>query len=254
VTNGNGMLSPFAGINVLAVMIYPRDADARNELLATVKTADISETLTSRLQGTMPKRSLQQLLALLVAEQIEDEGGIEILSRTRGLDAVQNEMLHRVNRGQIAGAVLLKIARLALGRPPFASVKKAAFLLEQELGGWQEQHEIAVPTSSRRIQEMWEEYKPAAHLWAAMWLWERGVETVPFYTTETLLTFLAQAEILRQFGLLSYPHGRTRPFLDLHEVWKLPPDLFLPETQIEMAPLTERELSILQNYRAPSSD
>jgi hypothetical protein len=112
----------FALFTCWAVMAYPRDPQARDELLVTLKTdvgAQIRETLSD------PEK--RALMSALIGQWLEQHGGFASLLKAHGQEHVQSALEKNWWPGSVAGDVLQWIARLAYWAPP-ASVNKAVFL------------------------------------------------------------------------------------------------------------------------------
>ena len=70
---------------------------------------------------------------------------------------------------------------------------------------------------------------------------------------EGLSIFLAIAKDLENFGVSFYPHARDLALLDSKKVWSVPKRLPLRLPQLTgpaAPPIPDRDLAVLQDYRA----
>ena len=172
------------------------------------------------------------------------------------LKYLQNGKRHQ--HGTTAGAVLV-IVRTIVERYSECepSLNKAFAVLEADLQGsgrrWTRQRP---PANVRDIKKAWKAFKPVSHLWAAVWLLrEQQGDTEAeetFSTPETLLLFLAVAEDMRQFAETYSQRRAHKALLTPGVAWEVPRDLSLPTVKLDMPPLSDEALKVLQNYRAPT--
>ena len=257
ITIDDGNLSQFALCTCWAVMAYPRDSQARDEFLVTLKT-DVG----ARIMETLSNSEERALMSALIGQWLEQHGGFASLLKARGQEHVQSALEKNWWPGSVAGDVLLWIVRLAHWAPP-ASVNKAVFLeeryLEHALNGLG-QHG---PSSKRSILAAWKDYKPAAHLWAAFRTWQfyygdssghgpdkPGPDWCNLFLPEGLLGFLGYAEIFRRIGTTLYAHGQSEPVLEPRETWQLPHSIKLPNVPLAVPSLEDWALDALKAYRA----
>jgi hypothetical protein len=128
-----------------------------------------------------------------------------------------------------------------------ASVKKAAFLIESTYRG------RGLVDNERDIRKAWSKYKDISHLAASLrmmvgdeYLWGQR-------SLEGLSIFLAIAKDLENFGVSFYPHARDLALLDSKKVWSVPKRLPLRLPQLTgpaAPPIPDRDLAVLQDYRA----
>jgi hypothetical protein len=118
-------------------------------------------------------------------------------------------------RGEIAGGLLVYLFACAQHEPGNASMERVYRDLYR--GGCR-------GFSRRQLAEIWKEFKPAAHLWAALRLdrarWEQG----------RLAVWLALAESFR-LAAEEFRPPKAPPVLAPDEAWRVPPRFRLPRLQ-----------------------
>ena len=63
--------------------------------------------------------------------------------------------------------------------------------------------------------------------------------------------FLALAEAFRKLGESTTAQGQSVPVLNPEETWLSPPDLLLPQIEVDLPPLSPETLGLLAARRAP---
>jgi len=239
-------------------MAHPRDATARDEILVTWK-AKIGSYIQAHYSYPEYTDAKGRPVERLIAEWITRHGGLAMLARARGTETIDNEMASIEWGGLTVGRILFRVIELGCFFPD-SSINKACFLVAQEKTQnpfWRG------PRSERRIREAWEQYKPAAPLWAAALVGAliqqenlpgNGPDFISSVFPQGLADFLALAELFRRVGLWLRPHGQTYPILDSTETWQIPMDLQLPEVLMTFDPLEDWILTALKAYRAPRRD
>jgi hypothetical protein len=244
VTDGHSKLLPFAAITTWAVMLHPRDAKARDELLITQKAGAIA---TLQKEG----RIGAEVAGKLLEQYLAPHGGLIALTHASGDRAMASMEANRYP-GFVTGQVFLQMVRMYASELP-ASLNKAVHVVVKSLQPIPEalgRKDIA--TSDRSIISMWETYKPAAHLWAAHWVWHQTNNQEPDPALpawrDDLLLLLSSAELFYRLGARIIPHSRQEPLLDPSEAWRVPPDFEVHETHLAVPVM---DATLLQDYRAP---
>ena len=244
-----GTLDPLALTSLVPVMLYPRDKQARVERKERMTVGYFSAALyqwceDNDLEDDQPRRlDMHRRLNAWVQ---------------RHLVLLSQQERKRFWQGMTAGSVLIRLMQIDRDAPP-ASVNKAMVALEDHLQGATYADGSYGPRSLREIQGAWSEYKPVAHLWAALMAlqlreknpYEFDPDVVRSFFTESLPEFLAAAEYLLRFGADFHSRGQRKPLLTRSEVWHLPQGLSLPPFDITLPPLEDETIKILQKYRAP---
>ena len=213
-------------MQILSVMFYPEDAQSRDLFLALNKFDALKSP------AHFPRFSYDFLKALRNAPNREESDRVEAA---------------RLERGLIAGDILMLLAVMAQHFPRDASLNKAYFVLRKiDAGSNLPKNKVRSP---RMIEKCWQEFKNVSHLWGATHMWAQFVQNkTPLTASESepampLLGFLAQAEALREFGERHYaplgPSGSgrsSRPLLDPSETWTAPAQLRLPKIEPSMQP------------------
>ncbi len=217
--------------SVLLPMLFPTDERKRKELLALVYASSL-EKAAPELE---PVSSDIWTILLHAPPLAVVEGG----------DCFEDVIL----KAWYAGTILKYMAVMQHAGEA-ASVRKAVYLVSKHLFGVRPRDGNRVPSTERTIRKGWNEFKPVAHLWAAVW--SLGNEDDPegqlkALTEVSLRDFLALAEWFREFGEQHNPshqvhYGST---LDPSTTWRPPSDYPLPKLEIslEMPPWMKAALS-----------
>jgi hypothetical protein len=246
----------FAGMHVLAIMYYPRDAALREEFWVWC---------ISRLLAAWEEHGQTEVVALAKTD-LCTPGFFSVLARVLSKGNMAERNTQAGSYGIIAGDMLLHIIQLekyGYG----GSVNKAVHLLELIYSSSVTRGERAVPASQTALRNAWAQYHPVAHLWAAARVTEdsffmkRGMRPnlaaylalSPELEKERLRQFfddfplfLAMAEAFRQFGIDHIPkRGIKVPLLSPNETWSCEGTVPLPAIQIPVPPLTEPAPAVL---------
>jgi hypothetical protein len=183
--------------------------------------------------------SQDQYIRLLVGEceRYERQAAADRPSALTRRVFLQNHKAWRA--GQYAGAVFLFFLRMLIYQPKQASIEKAQFLVRRTVG--------RRPDRST-IKRHWSEFRACSH----------------FHAADMLAHEIYKKDFHSEFGtsrkwMLQVAHYMLRHGLDLDaarlgngwwtvsnpEVWKHPDDFEIP-------PLSERQLELLSQYRAPT--
>jgi len=170
--------------------------------------------------------------------------------------------LHKLQKGLPRRPMRMRLARPQIGKHfmPQAEWLNKMNKIEPK----QSRHPLT-NTSEKPLWDSWRDFKPVAHLFAAYELYRslmisrrfgnprigaklpfffdnyqydwvaklliREKGRPDFFRPDLLLTLLAEAECLRQFGVNNFSAGmvsQNRPTLDPDSTWEVPPDIQLP--------------------------
>ncbi len=223
----DGRLHPTAAQAVEATMIYPKDAERREQMQA--------KSLIDSLLRTDPSQPVPGNLST-VAHQGPDFARFD--SDTR----------KAVAEGNVAGHLLFFILRCAKHSPSNATVRRAVRVMESDLEARKERNKAKHIASESRIKAAWSAYKPSCHLWAT---WEIFGFVSP--SPDNFVSFLETAEWLREFGESHYPppiNHKRNPLLNSKETWSVPKELGIRAVAREIPSLTREEVAWLAKYFA----
>jgi len=158
----------------------------------------------------------------------------------------------------VTGDLLLLVINAAMYSPKDASLARVIRVWgeDQALGKTGGGHSVAA--SPRSIKAAWARFKTVAHLCGAWRLFLNGeiTDSNPCDPDE-LTNFLAVAETLCILGEYHHPpSGRTgskkyqASILNPEATWKIPDDLTLPTTTLDVPPPTEFTSRVFRDYRA----
>ena len=122
--------------------------------------------------------------------------------------------------------------------------------IKEETTAWQD-----YPFNEKFIKELWSDFKPVSHLWAAFvqWgMWGRPSEYSPSEPSG-IRGFISLAKKFKEFGTTHLPRARTSPTLSIEETWSPPEDFEYMDFEFKIPPLSQQELDVLGNYQAPQS-
>jgi hypothetical protein len=260
-------------VAVRSVMVWPRDADARRRYFAKVAAQHLGALEKLKMDLPDPAQAENWFETIADCEELEnwhlayvtvsrlfrEAGGFIAVAESSPITEYQQQMMERVGPWFAAGMILALIRRMATHHsdiPGGPSVNKAMFVLEHA-------HFPMVPRNSRYLRMAWTNYKPVAHLCAALFdffiecLEEGGSPIEIGAKMERKLNvefpaFLATADAYQEFGLNYAPHrAKGQPLLDSAEAWLLPDEKQWAPTPYVPAPLDERLLELARRYRAP---
>jgi len=240
-------------LTILAVMAFPRDAQARDNFAVMVKSGVVDHLHHHYLSRKI--ENADRILGEFFIKWLKPHGGIGRIVEASGQNvfSLAQEALFP---GLVTGTALIRLLQMAAERIPSPSVGKSLFLVQrrlQELTAYQNSHRK--PKSGRHLHRIWKDYRPVAHLWAA---W--GLSTIQYKDGEPEKTFLdslpvflpqflSLAEGFRRFGLTFYPHGQATPVLPPRETWMFPSALQLSNLYMIMPLLEEWAKNTLTEYR-----
>lgn len=196
---------------IQAIMYFPNNEFLRDAYF-------ISEFVQGKLEGSNKSR-----------HQVEfDKEIIERLMKAPSIMELRDKKIEALKKGVLAGDMLASIYLMHRFKMPEPSLNKAIHISRKfntrNLYG----NSIQIPRSIRKIKEAFKEYKPVAHLWAALRLnqnYPYANEGELFF--EKLTFFLEVSEGFLEFGTTFIPH-RARPqepILPNEDMWQLPEDI-----------------------------
>ena len=256
-----------ATYHLIAHMHWPKNQSLRDQFLTTMlaKARQIIEDL--ELQPGDPdfSEALATTVRLAISEVIENfldpefraRGGYGTVAEAPGLSALQRIIRNNGPKWYVTGTLLLFVMTMAnhhSERRGGASISKAVHLFENIV------ETPDIPTSRKEILRIWGTFKPVAHFCAAFMSLVVAAKTQSDYEQDTLLQgmfidglgrFLSFAREFQEFGTGFYAQGTKKPMLPPDETWLIPQGLRLPPAKIRPRPLTDHELEVLEQYRAP---
>jgi hypothetical protein len=188
-------------------------------------------------------------------EAVFTEGGGRLtLLEAHPWSVLQQLPEQRARAWAVAGRMLVTLLRLQYSppirglRPPMCSVTKAAYLLaKQRISGY---------TNDEHIRGLWNEYKPVAHLCAAMVTWapfdasfhptESGLAKALYESTRWFFSGARAYELLA-LGLRDAVHDR--PLIRPSELWRIPTDQLGTEVHIIIPHLDGGSRKLLKAYK-----
>ena len=239
-------LDNWAGIRVLASMVYPDDKVRREYYLAWLKTEDFINH----------------------CEMVERKSGQKnlnfILDNTKDLKAVMKAPSHNdvmkhanqfIEQAALAGEMLFAIGKFANATElENIGVNQAAYLLQEGLKRGKSKSQRQV--KERTLQTYWSYYKPVAHLWCAMKLLRRqfGVRGYPdcnlFKDKANLIPILAVANQVKLFGETFRWHINQEPLLSKNSCLIPPKAFHIPRGKINWPPVSSWEAKVVSKNRS----
>lgn len=223
-----------------SVMLYPHRPKQRQEWYAT----NLAETLAE-------SQEWFQNHSHLVTPEL-----VQILLRTPPIEKIRESSTQALDRGSMAGDVLLFI-KMLLTHGLEASVDKAVYLVVA-FGRLASVMGVQLPKNRQSVWDAWRDYQSVAHLWAAYNLGHHynPPEWVTLRSFTSLAAFLARAEFFRQFGThhVSNPKYRKNPgpILPPENTWMVPEQFPLPSVAVEeeIPPIPDWMPDFLRQYHA----
>lgn len=228
-----------------ALMAYPNDPEARQQLFAVTHADELGkiEQLRNGDADSSRSESLLPWMEEREAAGLKAAGGIGRVARVPGIDEVESRWRKRSVSGRLAGEVLLFQLRppYAVGGRDGPSVRQAVHALAQhfeDVGG-RTSDGSKIPTSRPTIMRAWQEFRSVAPLWAACCHLE-----LPNERQGSLAQFLATAEAIRQ-------RAEAAKILKPDETWRAPEGIDLPTVDFKLDPISDRIRCFLRSYRHP---
>ena len=186
---------------------------------------------------------------------LDPKNFVEILLNAPPFENLEKEASKKSIGGGIAGDILLYLFRQKnIGIKP--SIGKAQFLLEQALLLNRKHNEkIKIPFSIKSFKNSWKRFRPVSHLWAALKyiiLINEDKDYQDILNSEIFDHFLALAECFRKFGEETISERVDTPIFNKNELWAVPEDYPLPNTEPDIKKDDEWLLKILKEYSVES--
>jgi hypothetical protein len=226
--------TPDDRLRVQAVMLFPNDSALRDQLLAIYRVRDEVRDLAGDQVISVSENVLKRLIE---APSYAD-------MRIRATIAAK--------RAVIAADVLCVIYLMDKFTLPEPSMNKAVAVVQAYAPTATYGDGSRMDTSETQIRQYWQEFKPVAHLWAAM----RINKAYPFtkdhksmYTSD-FESYLQVAQGFYRFGVSFIPkRAKSRvPIVDTGKSWTLPASILPKSLHSEWLP--DRLIEILRNYKA----
>lgn len=212
---------PLPGANTLyfpiqSVMLYPRDETKRAQWFAAAMAQNYSSW---RQDGASP-------------DVLSDFHGWlgELWKFSQAPRRVFDDGMKRVSRAGLSGHVLIYLLRAARHHPEHCKFERIKAVMAQFVAAQGE------TVSESLVEKLWPEFKPVAHLWAALDQLVRTGGWVPELNSE-VLRFLQLAETYRELG-------EQARILDPLTTWRAPAGVGRAE-EPPTPPLAEDILSFL---------
>jgi hypothetical protein len=256
IMNDNGGFDQFASPIVIMTMREPRNEVKRRLILAALKVEGAESMLQTYIEAINiclgPRKLTSEGNVLGSSDQpipvqtfvqrvceilLRSEGGL--LSAVHAAKCLDPKIwIKTTNESRWAGSILFQILQLSQsGR--FPTIRKVIHIQAKSTKRYGKE----APGSPQRFLEIWEAYKPAAHLLAARHYWEEvdktGVLLHLFFSQNLLKGFLTVAELFRRFGTQYKPSGSDEPLLPPADTWRCPDDVQFLDPPIPFLPLSE---------------
>jgi hypothetical protein len=247
ITDGCGGINVLlAPMNLLRVMCFPDDEDARNQWLEAAAVFALDSAPDKRIAESLTIGELSRLT-----------------SAARSSDELMRRAVEGGQHGWVAANILWLVLSLAGSAPQHATVHKAIHVMGVHAARSRTHVSERLPGDTTTIKMIWARFKPVSHLWAAIEYQRRNIgyggtkAGNGFMSAERLPQFLAVAEQIRLRGIGHRPPGgriNSIPLkvstLDPETAWKPPADLALPMVNVKMPIPPEWVLKELGSYRA----
>jgi hypothetical protein len=254
-----------AGFRLMAYLTWPRDESRRRQFLVATAASALGE-----IEGKPPEAydeigdvyagnaEWQQLrsdaMAMIADKHFRAHGGYSTVAGAPGFETLNEEIVAKSKQTLAVGELLHTVRCIAQFHREVAggaSVNKAVKVMGARAD---------VPGALRNragLMEAWSEFKPVAHVCAALTeaydhVGERAKamsEDEPFFGR--LGWTLAVARDYQEFMTTFIPHGRREGLVLVEESWTIPAGLTLPNVQIGTGVLSPKAIEALRNYKAP---
>jgi hypothetical protein len=210
--------------HILAVMLYPDDGLARNQLLTRLK----AEQFKGR-AAEIPPDAVETLI---------------------DAPALSNLMSHqRQDKGILAGEILYTVAIIAntkdqCGAPLLGSVAKAKALIDRE--ALRAGNGRKIVTNRDALSRAWATHRSVSHLWAAWSVFPQL--TGQAWAFSDVEMFLLISEYFRRFGERYVTGRRGDRVLSPGEAWSPRHDHLKQEISITVPELSDKALQIIREY------
>lgn len=232
---GNPLQRRFAPMKVMAVMMHPENATARDRLLVSIGFRGAASWANQLRVGlTVAPDATDLFVQVSDPNELIDQALQPVITGFKGLGDGPS-----FSGGHLAGAILLKVLHLHQQDATHASLELARTEISNELQALK-----AKRVRPKDLKLPWNAFRSASHLWAAYIRWqvvseqkearEIGITVGSLIPTEPVAfkAFLALAETLRERGERIKHKNAATPILKAEQMWRLPPefgDIRLPE-------------------------
>jgi hypothetical protein len=231
-------LSTWAGTQVLAVMLYPSDPEARQHLLAVSAAKMLAQ---ADLAGLAQTAQGVTLLRDVLTSAADAPSAVEVQHRAAQMAGYAGPvagdillLVWQMEQHGLRGSLNKAIEKVLVGEGPAQGVYY----------GYADADGKPVPCNRKDVWNAWRSYKSVAHLWTVAHIAE-AEGMLKQVLSHDLLRFLAYAEAFRDFGENLTPHARKEPLLNPAETWKVPAHFPLPPVTLHPLPLHSLELGLL---------
>ena len=226
---------------IVAVMGSPEDQTERREYLVARAAKAMSDA---------PGSAYEELF--------HEQGSFGGVAEARPFSELREIWSKRIDHWFVTSMMINLLWRLSKSPRVVSdqtSVNKAAFLIERQRNQGNADAIAAIPKNRNDIVRIWGRYRSVAHLCAAMFTssYQPVMTTEKFreLISEGLPFILSVAKLYQRWGL-SQPLPRTkRMVLTRPDLWEIPDEMNLPAVIIDLTPLTQGEVQLLREYRAP---
>ena len=220
-----------ADATVMATMLHPSDETARDGFVAAA------------IQASLQTAEAPQDTPAEVAKLIFEQGGGP---------GITQQGLRVFDQGLIAGETLQYVSKLAVHAPEDANIRKAWHLVECSRSNARDGRGRRKASSATSVETAWSSFKAVAHLWAAyVVLSAVDREAENLFDDKRLPKLLGTARAFALFADQHIPPGmgsRSRPVLDLGEIWMIPDSPCIPHGTLEPLALNDDEHRWLADY------
>lgn len=257
---GNGLIAQLVDYQeLLGTMIFPFDAGKRRDFVLQLVEAIRKEPPRGKVAHqkwySQMSRFAESAISLSELDHILFSSLPPQLNLAKSL---REESLANFGKGLVAGQILLMLIQLADGAPEHATLNKARHLVSAKLRkkalASNGEAKIDVPFSPRSIENIWAQFKPVCHLYAAF------IETRAEHardsrsgelSRETMHKLLAIAEAYRRRGQEHQSLGSLEPTLDENQMWTVPANIALKDIEFSFRPvrISKADLAELNKYK-----
>lgn len=234
---------------IFSIMLFPNDEALRNQnygidvaKLELRKADELSEKwLSPQSELLEPALSTRKITTLLIDAPADSD-----FKKTR---------IERMKRGYIAGQILNSLYLMDRFKLEEPSLHKAIYVTKEYAKKAKYSDGSKLPAESK-IKEYWKEYKPVAHLWAALEInriYSFVSDQSDCFSEKGFTQFLQVAAGIYYFGIEFIPkRARPRkPILDAEKCWRLDNNIEPLNLISEIKP--DKLIAILKKYKAPKT-
>jgi hypothetical protein len=224
----NPLIAGFAPMKVMAVMLHPTNASARDRLLLSIGVRAAYKLA----EGAATGVQIQPAAIPMMAQASDPFDLIDQATEPVIIGFKKLGDGPSFTGGTIAGLLLLKVLHLHGQDATTATLDRARTEVSGEL-----QQIKAKTARPKNLKDPWTRYRSVAHLWAARVHWDKASQTdegvalkmsshafLPSQPAQ-LAAFLALAETFRERGERIKHKNAATPILKADQMWRLPPSL-----------------------------